>query len=86
MAQSAYPKILAKAWSDDSYQRRLVADPASVLREEGWDIPSSMTVEIRTDAPAHTLIIGLPKKPEGLNDERLREESNKYCVNPCSSC
>lgn len=85
MAQADYPKIVAKAWSDPDFRKRLVDDPGKTLKDEGWDIHPSLSVQVKPDSDQHTLIIGLPKKPEGLSDERLQAESKKYCVNPCSS-
>jgi hypothetical protein len=32
-------RIVARAWDDDDYRCRLLAEPEAVLREEGFDIP-----------------------------------------------
>jgi len=41
--------VTARAWKDQWYRRRLVEDPASVLREEGVEIPEDTTVSVLED-------------------------------------
>jgi hypothetical protein len=31
----AWGQIVARAWQDEAFKRRLLADPAAVLREQG---------------------------------------------------
>lgn len=85
-----YAKIVAKAWSDEEYRKRLIDDPNKVLSEEGWDVDSSTTVQIKPDSDRHTLILGLPKRPDGLADEHLSDAANaaagRPCANPCGCC
>ena len=85
---SDYAKIIAKAWGDPGYEKRLIADPGTVLKEEGWELDPSTTIQIKPGSENHTIILGLPKKPEGLSDQHLREASeraahNSFCADPC---
>ncbi len=41
-----YAKIIAKAWVDEEFKKRLLADPATVLKENGIEIPEGMTVKV----------------------------------------
>tara|TARA_B100000315_G_scaffold218472_1_gene219800 strand:- start:160 stop:363 length:204 start_codon:yes stop_codon:yes gene_type:complete len=36
--RSNYGKIVAKAWSDEEFKAKLMADPKSVLKENGVDV------------------------------------------------
>src|SRR5436305_1928193 len=66
----AYGRIVAKAWSDDAFKQRLLADPAAALQAEG--LPVAAGVELRvvenTDKVAY---LTLPAKPAELSDEML---------------
>jgi len=48
--------VVARAWADDAFQARLVADPAAVLGEAGLAVPAGLAV--RVAAP------GVPEAPE----------------------
>ncbi len=79
-------KIIAKAWMDEGYKKRLLSDPAAVLKEQGMETPPG--VEIRTventDKVFHLV---LPPKPSGdeLSDEHLSHIAGggTYCI-PCN--
>lgn len=58
-------KIVARAWADKNFKRRLLAEPASVLQEHGIDVPAGVKVRVKEvkDRWDGTLI--LPPKPAG---------------------
>ena len=37
-----YAKLIAKAWSDGSFKKRLIADPKTVLLAEGISVPPGL--------------------------------------------
>jgi hypothetical protein len=39
-------RIVARAWDDDAFHRRLLAEPACVLREEGIDVPRDVAIRV----------------------------------------
>jgi hypothetical protein len=43
---ASYTKILANAWSDDSFRQRLVDDPKAALAENGLEVPEGGTVTV----------------------------------------
>ncbi len=69
--QKAYGKVVAKAWSDEDFKAKLLADPKTVLKENGLAISKDVeprVVEI-TDKIVHLI---LPPKPAGqLSKEEL---------------
>ncbi len=67
-----YGKIVAKAWSDEQFKAGLMADPKTVLKENGVDVSDSVEVKVveNTDNVIH---FTLPPKPEEgeLSDAEL---------------
>jgi len=64
-------QVVARAWSDEAFKRRLLAEPGAVLREQGVDVPPGVEVRVveNTDAVVH---LTLPRPPaEELSDEQL---------------
>jgi Nitrile hydratase, alpha chain len=66
-----WEKIVGKAWKDEAYKRRLVADPAAVLKEEGLEPPKDTQVRIMEDTP-NVVHLALRAKPSmELSEEDL---------------
>jgi hypothetical protein len=63
-----WAKIVAKAWADEDYKRRLLDDPAEVLKAEGLDIPEGWEVKVLESTEKQALLV-LPPKPEGCVEE-----------------
>ncbi|MEA1675283.1 NHLP leader peptide family RiPP precursor [Nitrospirillum sp. BR 11163] len=71
-------KIIAKAWSDDGFKARLLADPAAVLEAEGPHVPSGVRVSIvENTAASYTLV--LPAKPVDMSDADLDQTGGYWC-------
>ena len=79
----AYGRVVARAWSDDVFKQRLLADPAAVLKAEGVDIPEGVEVRLveNTNRLAH---VTLPAKPSGLSDEQLDKVAGGLKCGCCS--
>ncbi|MGH2589016.1 MAG: nitrile hydratase subunit alpha [Dehalococcoidia bacterium] len=60
-----YGQLVAKAWSDPAFRDRLLADPAGILRAEGFTVPADMQVRVlEPDGPR--LYMPLPAElPDG---------------------
>lgn len=64
-------QIVARAWADEAFKARLLADPRTVLREHGFELPPGAQVKVveDTDRVRHFV---LPPSPAGeLTDEEL---------------
>jgi hypothetical protein len=70
--QKAWGKVVAKAWSDELFKKRLLADPKTVLKENGIEIPADMTFKVLEDSTKVIHLI-LPTKPSELSDEELEQ-------------
>jgi hypothetical protein len=72
-----WSQIVGRAWADDDFKERLVADPAAILREYDLAPPAGVRVELLEEfeaAPEDTdevLYLVLPAKP---SDEELNED------------
>ena len=60
LAQHA--QLVAQAWLDPAFKARLVASPATALREQGIDVPASAEVRVVEDT-ASVVYVHLPAQP-----------------------
>jgi hypothetical protein len=84
-------QIVGRAWADDGFKQRLLADPATVLRECDLAPAAGRRVEVLEDSewtPESTdevLYLTLPVKPsdEELSEEELCSVGGSPGVNRC---
>ena len=67
-----YGQLIAKAWTDEEFKARLLADPKAAMKEVGMDVPEGMEVEVveSTQEKAYLVIPAKPG-PGELSDEDL---------------
>ena len=67
-------KIIAKAWMDEGFKQRLVADPAKTLKEQGVETPAGVKVQV-VENTAKMQYLVLPMKPPSaeMSDEQLKQ-------------
>jgi hypothetical protein len=68
--RNAWGKVVAKAWSDEAFKKRLLADPAAVLKENGVEVSGEVAVKVIEDS-AKVVHLILPERPSELSDEAL---------------
>ena len=80
-----YGQGVAKAWADDDFKQRLLADPAAVLQAEGIAVPQG--VELRAvENTDKVMYFMLPPKPgDELSDEQLDQLAGGDCAGSASS-
>ncbi|MEC4593962.1 MULTISPECIES: NHLP leader peptide family RiPP precursor [Nitrospirillum] len=71
-------KIIAKAWADEGYKARLLANPAAVLTAEGVDLPAGITFRVVEDTAAVQTLV-LPARPADLSDDDLDRAAGGLC-------
>jgi hypothetical protein len=66
-----FTRVVTRAWTDDEFKVRLIAEPDEVLRENGIDLKPGTEVRVveNTDKVVH---VGLPPRPK--QDELSIEE------------
>jgi hypothetical protein len=77
MAQSGvagYAKVVARAWTDEAFKRRLLADPVAALAEMGGRVPADMTVRV-VENTDKLVYLDLPARPAetGLSHQALEK-------------
>ena len=84
-------QIVGRAWADNDFNQRLLADPAGVLKE--YDLPSPLGVRIEvlqdpdrvpedTDGVMHLVLPGKPSSAE-LSEEELCSLGTALAVARC---
>ncbi len=80
--QKAYGKIVAKAWSDEAFKAKLLADPAAALKESGIDVPKGVEVRVVENTASVFHFILPPSPAEELTDEDLDKVAGGGCTGP----
>lgn len=88
-SQKVLSKLVAKAWLDEKFKKRLISDTVKVLEENGLTLPSGAQVRVNentsstlasTDVNLNTdgvYEIPLPPKPSELTDELIGSSADK---------
>ena len=82
---------MARAWDDDSFRQRLLAEPEDVLREEGFDLPEGVEVRVveeeGKELPEGVTYLRLPVRPatgDLIEDELSLPEH--WPIGPFNGC
>jgi hypothetical protein len=68
----AWGRIVARALQDVDFKRRLLADPAAVLKKQGVAIPPGVQVRVAEDTEAVRHLVLPARTGDGeLSDEQL---------------
>jgi len=63
-------RMIARAWRDPAFKKKLAADPKAVLVEAGITLPDGVTVSLVEDSDTHLHLV-LPARPVALSDAQL---------------
>ena len=68
-------KVLARAWKDAAYRKRLFSNPHAALKELGFDVPSSLRIEVKeeTENTSFLIIPPAPTEVKELSDVELEQ-------------
>lgn len=77
-------QLIARAWADDTFKQKLLADPATTLSAEGLPAPAGVTVKAveNTDKVFYLVI---PAKPDDLTDSDLENVAAGFSWSGCFS-
>jgi hypothetical protein len=59
-----WSKLVAEAWSDDTFKERLIKDPPAALKQFGIDVPEGIEFRV-VENTAKVRYVTLPPKPAG---------------------
>ena len=66
-----YGQLVAKAWSDEGFKARLLANPKAAMAEVGMDAPEGVEIEVVESTQEKAYLV-IPPKPVGeLSDKDL---------------
>ena len=84
-------QIVARAWCDEDFMRRLLSDPTAVLAEHDLEVPPGMEVEVVPgtevtvdDRGAVRRFVLPASPPHELTEEGLVGDVLAYCA--CGAC
>jgi hypothetical protein len=77
-------QIIAKAWADDGFKKRLVSDTKNTLKAEGLDVPADLNVKAVEDTE-NVFHFVLPAKPSDveLSEEYLSDVAGGITISHC---
>lgn len=82
-------QLIARTWADEAFKQRLMANPVTVLKEAGLEIPEGIEVRVVEDTDTVYHLV-LPPKPadDELSEEELSNAAGGRCrcgSGPCGS-
>ena len=84
--QKIYGRVVAKAWEDDGFKQRLIANPVAVLKEYGMEVLPGVEVEVvegrgEPEIGPNRMVLQIPPRPssEELSMEDLEQAAGGYC-------
>jgi hypothetical protein len=80
-------RLVARAWGDEGFKARLLAEPAAVLAEQGIPLPPGMQVWVHenTATAVHLVLPPHPPSVKGeLSDEELEAVAGGFTGLPAS--
>lgn len=81
-----YAEVVAKAWSDEGFKQKLIANPKETLKEMGVEIPSNVPIKV-CDGSDGTFYLVIPPKPKGkLDEEQLKNMQGGKSSGGCLDC
>ncbi len=78
----AWGRIVARAWSDPEFKKRLLADPESVFEENGIEVPENTHIHVQdgeTPTPSAHLHLTIPPRPDDQALESTAAEAFICC-------
>jgi len=79
-----FARIIAMAWADENYKKRLMGDPVALLKEEGIDLPAGMSLRVVEDTPnLRSIVLPPPPKEGEIVDLEERAAAASCCVCTC---
>lgn len=79
-------RVVAKAWTDPEYKKRLLTNPAKVLKAEGVKTPKGAKVHLHENTAKEVHIV-LPKRPaEPLAEDELNQRAGGQGYHTLITC
>lgn len=81
-----YGQIVARAWTDEAFKKRLFEDPKAVLAEFGVRTDDKRDIRVVENSESVFYLV-IPQKPGNLSAEHMDDEIAPDCVvTECDTC
>lgn len=80
--EKEWAKVIAKAWVDEDFKAKLLADPKAVLKAEGIEFPENIKLNI-AEAKEDELNLMLPPKPADVTGSVEEFQERMQALAPC---
>ena len=81
--QKAYGKLVAKAWADEDFKAKLLADPAAVFKDNEIAVPEGVELKIVENTKSTFHMILPPAPRDELSEDDLYGVSGGGCCGKC---
>jgi hypothetical protein len=88
-----WSQVVARAWCDGAFMKRLLSDPRGVLAEHGMELPEGMEVRVEEDNEVKVEDADQVRRftfplspPDELTDEDLLEGTVAWWCGGCVAC
>jgi hypothetical protein len=89
-----YAHIISKAWLSDKFRERLLKNPEQILKQQGFELPDNVTVEIVADSESMewnprtgSLKLPLPTRPQDTSDDEVFSiQATNRAASLCCCC
>jgi len=87
--ETKWQLLVADTWDDEELKKRLLDNPAAVLKERGIDVPEGLEIKVHADSESveHLVLPEGPVEDEGeLEEEELESVAGGGCPTVCRRC
>jgi hypothetical protein len=79
-----WPRIVARAWSDEAFMQRLMQNPQEIAREYKLPLLDGAAYKVVSGHEPPTLVLSVPPKPSSLKIESMEELADQAEQKNCS--
>ena len=79
-----WAQVVAKAWADEDYKKRLLADPLALFKEEGYTPKEGEAFQVVEQKDPNTHILVLPATPEDIPE--MDHLETRLASTNCCTC
>jgi hypothetical protein len=88
-----WSQVVARAWCDEAFMKRLLSDPRNILAEHGMEVPEGVEVKVEEDDEVRVEDAGQVRRftftlspPDELTDEDLLGGAVAWWCGGCGAC
>lgn len=78
-------EVILKAWTDEDFKQRLIADPATVLQQSGVEVPPGVSVKVLEDTDEVNYFV-VPTPPADLEISDFQSADSTWCWSANALC